>query len=64
MLKSLPDSNHEKFRAALVNKETKHLEIVLCYEQSAACIGVKRHNFKVGYRLSVITQTLIFIRLE
>ncbi|KAF3700188.1 Centriolar coiled-coil protein of 110 kDa Centrosomal protein of 110 kDa [Channa argus] len=42
----LLDSHHEQFREALVNREPKHLEIVMCYEQSTACVGVKRQSFK------------------
>ncbi|AWP18920.1 Hypothetical protein SMAX5B_020886 [Scophthalmus maximus] len=42
----LLDSNYEQFHAALVNKEPKNLDIVLCYEQSTACVGVKRQSFE------------------
>ncbi|GLD69103.1 uncharacterized protein AKAME5_002041800 [Lates japonicus] len=44
----LLDSYYAQFHAALVNKEPKNLEIVLCYEQSPACIGVKRQSFEVS----------------
>lgn len=47
---SHPDSHHDKFQAALMNKEPKNLDIVMCYEQSTACVGVKRMSFKVGCR--------------
>ncbi|KAG7242911.1 hypothetical protein INR49_018166 [Caranx melampygus] len=40
------DSHHDQFHEALVNKEPKNLDIVLCYEQSTACVGVKRMSFK------------------
>ncbi|XP_014910959.1 uncharacterized protein LOC106961626 isoform X2 [Poecilia latipinna] len=42
----LLDSHRTQFRAALVKKETKNLDIVLCYELSHACIGVKRQTFQ------------------
>ncbi|CAB1422109.1 unnamed protein product [Pleuronectes platessa] len=42
----LLDSNYDRFHAALVDKEPKHLDIVLCYEQSTACVGVKRQSFE------------------
>ncbi|KAM7372003.1 hypothetical protein PAMP_009202 [Pampus punctatissimus] len=42
----LLDSHYNQFHAALVNKEPKHLDIVLCYEQSTACVGVKRQSFE------------------
>merc|ERR1719357_2090572 len=43
--KHLLDSHYNQFHAALVNKEPKQLGIVLCYEQSTACVGVKRQSF-------------------
>ncbi|KAG7504943.1 hypothetical protein JOB18_019899 [Solea senegalensis] len=42
------DSHYAQFREALVNKEPKNLGIVLCYEESKACVGVKRQSFEVG----------------
>ncbi|KAF7654114.1 hypothetical protein LDENG_00073850 [Lucifuga dentata] len=42
----LLDNHSDQFYAALVNKEPKHLDIILCYEQSAACVGVKRKSFE------------------
>lgn len=42
------ESYYEQFRMVLLNKEPKHLHIVLCYEQSRACVGVKRSSFEVG----------------
>ncbi|XP_078140697.1 uncharacterized protein LOC144539473 [Centroberyx gerrardi] len=44
--KHLLDDHYDQFHAALVNKEPEHLDIVLCYEQSTACVGVKRHSFE------------------
>ncbi|KAG7504940.1 hypothetical protein JOB18_019899 [Solea senegalensis] len=44
----LLDSHYAQFREALVNKEPKNLGIVLCYEESKACVGVKRQSFEVG----------------
>lgn len=43
------ESHYDKFRVALANKEPKYLDIVLCYEQSRACVGVKRQSFEVGH---------------
>ncbi|KAF1379490.1 hypothetical protein PFLUV_G00176590 [Perca fluviatilis] len=40
----LLESHYDQLHVALVNKEPKHLDIVLCYEQSRACIGVKRQS--------------------
>lgn len=37
-----PGSHYDQFSSALLTKELKHLDIVLCYEQSTACVGVKR----------------------
>ncbi|MEQ2242236.1 hypothetical protein ILYODFUR_033597 [Ilyodon furcidens] len=42
----LLDSHRTQFRAALVKEELKNLEMVLCYELSYACIGVKRQTFQ------------------
>ncbi|CAK6964734.1 hypothetical protein PFLUV_G00176590 [Scomber scombrus] len=42
----LLDSHYDNFHAALVNKEPKHFGVVLCYEQSTACVGVKRQSFE------------------
>ncbi|KAM9843382.1 uncharacterized protein ACBR49_012598 isoform 2-T2 [Aulostomus maculatus] len=42
----LLESHHNQFHAALVAKNPKHLDIVLCYEQSRACVGVKRQSFE------------------
>ncbi|KAE8283189.1 hypothetical protein D5F01_LYC18590 [Larimichthys crocea] len=42
----LLESHYDKFRVALANKEPKYLDIVLCYEQSRACVGVKRQSFE------------------
>ncbi|KAM4531543.1 uncharacterized protein PAE49_023708 [Odontesthes bonariensis] len=44
--KHLFDSHHDQFLAALVNEEPKNLEIALCYEQSHACVGVRRQAFE------------------
>lgn len=43
------ESHYDQFNTALMNKEPKHLDIVLCYEQSRACVGVKRTSFEVGH---------------
>ncbi|XP_036944483.1 uncharacterized protein LOC119013738 isoform X3 [Acanthopagrus latus] len=40
------ESNHDQFNLALVNREPKHLDMVLCYEKSTACVGVKRQSFE------------------
>ncbi|KAM6905284.1 uncharacterized protein FYW49_015286 [Xenentodon cancila] len=42
----LLNSHKEKFHVALVNEKQKNLSIVLCYEQSHACVGVKRQHFQ------------------
>ncbi|CAJ1075006.1 hypothetical protein PFLUV_G00176590 [Xyrichtys novacula] len=42
----LMDSNYDQFYEALVAKEPNNLGIVLCYEQSRACVGVKRQSFE------------------
>ncbi|KAJ4931698.1 hypothetical protein JOQ06_010138 [Pogonophryne albipinna] len=45
--KHLLESHYDQFHVALMNKEpTARLDIVLCYEQSKACIGVKRQSFE------------------
>ncbi|XP_073351096.1 uncharacterized protein [Pagrus major] len=54
----LLESNHDQFNLALVNKEPKHLDIVLCYEQSTACVGVKRQPFEDS-RKSTFTESHI-----
>ncbi|KAA8585091.1 hypothetical protein FQN60_003785 [Etheostoma spectabile] len=38
------ESHYDQLHVALVNKEPKHLDVVLCYEQSRACIGVKHQS--------------------
>lgn len=43
-----PGSHYDKFNSALLTKEPKHLDIVLCYEQSTACVGVKRLSSDVS----------------
>lgn len=43
------ESHYAQFHAALLNKEPKHLDILLCYEQSRACVGVKHTSFQVGH---------------
>lgn len=43
------DSHRNQFRAALVKEEPKNLDIVLCYELSHACVGVKRRTFQVRF---------------
>ncbi|KAM6966104.1 uncharacterized protein LKV04_018602 [Tautogolabrus adspersus] len=42
----LIDSNYDQFYEALLTKEPKNLSVVLCYEQSTACVGVKRKSFE------------------
>ncbi|KAM4534654.1 uncharacterized protein V3H82_024561 [Fundulus diaphanus] len=42
----LLDSHHNQFRAALMKKELKNLDMVMCYELSHACIGVKRKTIQ------------------
>ncbi|XP_078017607.1 uncharacterized protein LOC144458627 [Epinephelus lanceolatus] len=42
----LLETHHDQFHVALANKEPKHLDIVMCYEQSTACVGVKRQSFQ------------------
>ncbi|CAL8287740.1 unnamed protein product [Boreogadus saida] len=44
--KRLLEDHREQFSEALYNKEPKGLEITLCYERSASCVGVKRHSFE------------------
>lgn len=43
-----PGSHYDQFSSALLTKEPKRLDIVLCYEQSTACVGVKRLSFQVS----------------
>ena len=43
------ESHYDHFHVALLTKEPKHLDIVLCYEQSPACVGVKRQYFEVTH---------------
>ncbi|KAM3598598.1 uncharacterized protein V6R79_020149 [Siganus canaliculatus] len=42
----LLESHYDQFHAVLINREPKHLDIVLCYELSIACVGVKRQSFE------------------
>lgn len=42
----LMDSNYEQFYEALATKEPNNLKIILCYEQSKTCVGVKRKSFE------------------
>lgn len=42
----LLDSNRDKFRTYLLKEVPKNLDIMLCYEVSHACIGVKRQAFQ------------------
>ncbi|KAM6913903.1 uncharacterized protein PEZ65_014408 [Lycodopsis pacificus] len=42
----LLESHYDQFHEALVNEGPKHLDIVLCYEQSMACVGLKRQSFE------------------
>ncbi|KAM9346725.1 uncharacterized protein ABDE67_013366 [Symphorus nematophorus] len=42
----LLESHYDHFHIALLNKEPKHLDIILCYELSTACVGVKRQSFE------------------
>lgn len=60
------ESHYDQFHAALVNKEPKHLDILLCYEQSTACVGVKRTSFEVGhgYMMKHININVHLIRLN
>ncbi|KAI9999509.1 hypothetical protein NQD34_018465 [Periophthalmus magnuspinnatus] len=37
--------HQDEFIQALSGQEPKQLDIVLCYEQSTACVGVKLHTF-------------------
>lgn len=48
-----PGSHYDQFHSALLSKELKHLEIVLCYEQSTACVGVKRPSSEVIFEYSM-----------
>lgn len=43
------ESHYVQFHAALLNEEPKRLDILLCYEQSTACVGVKHTSFQVGH---------------
>ena len=54
------DSNYDQFHAALVDKEPKNLDIVLCYEQSTACVGVKRQSFEVGFEACMLLIVKIY----
>ncbi|XP_078807738.1 uncharacterized protein LOC144994301 [Oryzias latipes] len=40
----LLDSHRDQFLAALAREEPKNLSIVMCYEQSHACVGVKQKS--------------------
>ncbi|KAJ8346073.1 hypothetical protein SKAU_G00302660 [Synaphobranchus kaupii] len=42
--KHLLDVHGEEFRDALLRRESERLDILLCYESSLACVGVKRHT--------------------
>lgn len=42
------DNHYDQLHAALVNRKPKRLDLFLCYEQSTACIGVKRESFEVS----------------
>ncbi|KAJ8254200.1 hypothetical protein COCON_G00208120 [Conger conger] len=44
--KHLLDVHGEEFRDALLRRESERLDILLCYEKSLACVGVKRHANK------------------
>ncbi|KAG5832603.1 hypothetical protein ANANG_G00292860 [Anguilla anguilla] len=47
--KHLLDVYGEEFRDALLRRrESERLDILLCYESSLACVGVKRHADQVG----------------
>ncbi|XP_011602243.2 uncharacterized protein isoform X2 [Takifugu rubripes] len=39
-------SHYEQIHSALLSQELKRLDIVLCYEQSTACVGVKHLSFE------------------
>lgn len=43
-----PGSHYDQFSSALLTQEPKHLDIVLCYERSSACVRVKRLAFEVS----------------
>ncbi|KAK7940367.1 hypothetical protein WMY93_003693 [Mugilogobius chulae] len=38
--------HQDEFRQALSGKDSKQLDILLCYEHSTACVGVKLQSFK------------------
>ncbi|XP_077412332.1 uncharacterized protein LOC144043021 [Vanacampus margaritifer] len=40
------DSHYDQFHAALLSHEPDRLDVVLCYEKSTACVGIKRHSFE------------------
>ncbi|KAJ8251511.1 hypothetical protein GJAV_G00222140 [Gymnothorax javanicus] len=44
--KHLLDVHGEEFRDALLRKKSTRKDILLCYESSFACVGVKRHTNK------------------
>ncbi|KAG9340434.1 hypothetical protein JZ751_021547 [Albula glossodonta] len=41
--KHLLDVHGEDFRDALLRRESERLDVLLCYQSSLACVGVKRH---------------------
>ncbi|KAM9394259.1 uncharacterized protein KZ484_005330 [Pholidichthys leucotaenia] len=42
----LLEANYKEFHAALLDKEPENLNVLLCYEQSNACVGVKLQTFE------------------
>ncbi|TNN85501.1 hypothetical protein EYF80_004134 [Liparis tanakae] len=60
----LLESHYNQFHEALVNKEPKHLDIVLCYEQSMACVGVKRQSFGSSKTTEIDIEALLLDNKE
>ncbi|RVE69514.1 hypothetical protein OJAV_G00078670 [Oryzias javanicus] len=42
--RELLDSHRDQFHAAVAHEEPKNLPVVMCFEQSHACVGVKQKS--------------------